>query len=95
MNIGENMKIKQGFRLKKINGQDFVVCDRNINQNYNAMIQLTEHSAFLWELLVNKNVTKEEMLNELLAKFDISTILALNDINIFIKTLKESGILEE
>ena len=34
------------------------------------------------------------MLNMLLQKYDISTVLALNDIDVFARTLKEHGILE-
>ncbi len=95
MKQGEKMKIKQGFSLKKENGQTAVVCDKNINRDFNSTILLTETSVFLWELLEKQNATKEQMLNGLLEKFDISTVLALNDIDVFIKILKENGILEE
>ena len=56
---------------------------------------MTETSAYLWDLLQNENATKEQMLHGLLNKFDISTVLALNDIDVFIRILKENGILEE
>ncbi len=89
------MKIKHGFSLKKENGETIVVCDKNIHRNFNSIILLSDTSAYLWELLQNENATKEQMLNGLLKKFDISTVLALSDIDVFIKTLKENGILEE
>ena len=89
------MKIKQGFNLKTENGQTIIVCDKNINRNFNSTILLTETSAFLWNIVKNTNATKEDMLNGLLNNFNISTVLALNDIDVFIRTLKENGILEE
>ncbi|MBQ6717830.1 MAG: PqqD family protein [Clostridia bacterium] len=89
------MKIKQGFNLKKENGQTVVACDKNINRDFNSAIVLTETSAFLWNMIQNENTSKEKMLNALLDNFDISTVLALNNIDVFIKTLKENGILEE
>ncbi len=89
------MKIKQGFSLKTENGQNVIICDKNINRDFNSTIFLTETSAYLWDLLKNKNATKEQMLHGLLERFDISTVLALNDIDVFIRTLKENGILEE
>ena len=49
----------------------------------------------LWNLLQNENVTKEQMLNGLLENFDISIVLALSDIDVFIRTLTEHGILDE
>ena len=89
------MKISQGFSLKKENGQCVIVCDKTINPNFNSTILLTETSEFLWQMFEKETVTKEMMLNGLLENFDISTVLALNDIDVFIKILKENGIIEE
>ncbi len=89
------MKIKQGFNLKTEHGQNIIICDKTVNRDFNSTILLTETSAYLWDLLQNENATKEQMLHGLLNKFDISTVLALNDIDVFIRILKENGILEE
>lgn len=89
------MKIKQGFSLKTEDGQTVIVVDKNINRDFNSTIFLTDTSVFLWNLLQNGDPTKEQMLNALLDNFDISTVLALNNIDVFIRTLKENGILEE
>ncbi len=89
------MKIKQGFTLNNIDGQSIIVCDKNINPSFNTSISLNGTSEHLWKLIQNGDVNKEQMLHSLLDKFDISTVLALNDIDVFIKTLKENGILEE
>ena len=89
------MKIKKGFSLVKHNGQNVIVCDKNIIKDYTSNIVLNETSSFLWHLIEeNENITKEYMLNLLLQKYDISTVLALNDIDVFARTLKEHGILE-
>lgn len=95
MNSGDFMRIKEGFYLKKENGQTAVVCDKAVQKDYNATIFLTETAVCLWEMVSKGDATKEQLLNALLEKFDISTVLALNDIDVFIKTLKENGILEE
>lgn len=95
MNSGEIMKIKNGFFLKKENGQNIIVCDKSIVKDFTSTIVLTEPSAYLWNLLQSENATKEKMLNGLLKEFDISTVLALSNIDVFIRTLKENGILEE
>lgn len=89
------MKIKKGFSLVKHNGQNVIVCDKNIIKDYTSNIILNETSSFLWHLIEeNENITKEDMLNQLLQKYDISTVLALNDIDVFARTLKEHSILE-
>ncbi len=89
------MKIKQGFNIKNQDGETIIVCDKNIHRDFNSIIELSDTSVYLWELLKSGNATKEQMLNGLLQKFDISTVLALSNIDVFIKTLKENGILEE
>ena len=89
------MKIKQGFEIKNIDGQLVIVPDKSINPDFNVVITLTDTSALLWDMLKSGDATKESMLNTLLNQFDISTVLALNDIDVFIRTLKENGILEQ
>ncbi len=95
MKSGVNVKIKQGFSLKKENGEYAIICDKTIQKDFNSTIFLTGSSVFLWNMLVSGEVNKEQMLNALLENYNISTVLALSNIDIFIKTLKENGILEE
>ena len=48
---------------------------------------------FLWKLSKSREVTKAQMLDETLSSFDISTVLALGEIDYFIKKMKEYGII--
>ncbi len=86
------MRIKEGFSLKNFEGQYTVVSDNGELEN---TIVLTETALFLWNLLKEKDVTKTEMLNALLDNFDISTVLALGDIDVFLRTMRENGITED
>ena len=86
------MRIKDGFSLKNFEGQYTVVSDNGELEN---TIVLTDTSLFLWNLLKEKNVSKTEMLNALLSNFDISTVLALGNIDVFLRTMKENGITED
>ncbi len=89
------MRLKKGFSLKKIHEKFIVVCDEPKNCALTSSIELSETSVFLWKLLEKGDVTKEEMLNAILSSFDISTVLALNNIDVFVKTLIKHGIIEE
>ena len=89
------MKIKKGYKLKNVDGKQTVVADRRINKNFNSLIILNDTAVFLWNLLLERNVTKQEMLEELLNNFPISTVLALSNIDVFVKALKENEIIEE
>lgn len=92
---GVSMKIKKGYKLKQIGGQYTVVVDRRIVKSFNSLITLNQSAVFLWNLLKERNVTKQEMLDALLSEFEISTVLALSDIDVFVKTMKKNEIIEE
>lgn len=86
------MRIKDGFSVKNLDGQYTVVSDNGELEN---TIVLTDTALFLWNLLKEKNVSKTEMLNAILDNFDISTVLALGNIDVFLRTMKENGITED
>ncbi len=88
------MKINENFELINHSGQYIVVSKGDNTKNPNNAIVLTETAVFLWNLLKEKDVTKTQMLDELIANFDISTVLALGDIDVFVRTMKENGIIE-
>lgn len=87
------MKIKSGFYLKNINGQTVVMSENTAESPINSIV-LGETATFLWECLSKSEMGKEQLLNALLDRFEISTVLALNDIDVFVKTLRENGIIE-
>lgn len=86
------VRIKEGFSLKNFEGQYTVVADNGELEN---TIVLTDTALFLWNMLKEKDASKTEMLNALLSNFDISTVLALGDIDVFLRTMKENGITED
>ena len=89
------MHIKDGFSLKNLHGQMTVVANSGKISNFYNTIVLTDTAYFLWRMIENGNPTKKEMLDALLENFEISTVLALGDIDVFLRTMKENGIIEE
>lgn len=89
------MRIKEGFELKNRSGQWAVVSkEKTVVMPDNAIV-LTRTAVFLWNLLKERDVTKTEMLNAVMEEFDISTVLALGDIDVFVRIMRENGIIEE
>lgn len=86
------MRIKKGFRIEDLSGNHTVCSD---DPEFTSAIVLNDTALFLWKLLEKKDASKAEMLNSLLENFEISTVLALNDIDVFLRTMKEYGIIEE
>ena len=87
------MRIKDGFTLETKDGQN-VIAAKDRSAVLDATISLNETSAFLWNLCKDE-ISKQQMLEALLESFEMSTVLALSNIDVFIKTMKEYGIIEE
>ena len=86
------MRIKKGFKIENLSGNSTVGSD---DPEFNSTIVLSDTALFLWKMLEEKDTSKAEMLNGLLDNFEISTVLALNDIDDFLRTMKKYGIIEE
>ncbi len=87
------MKICEGYLLRTIAGKNIVVSIGN-DVNFNGMLTLNDTGVFFWNLLQN-DITKEEMLEAVLKEYDVSSEVALQDIDSFIQKLKDTGILED
>lgn len=92
---GVILRIKDEFELQNISGRYVVVSKAKASQMPDNAIVLTETAVFLWNLLKEKETTKTQMLDALINNFDISTVLALGDIDVFVRTMRENGIIEE
>lgn len=88
------MKIKKGFKLKNISGRQTVVADRRTIKDFNSLIILSESAVILWEMLASGEYTKEELTAKLIENMKISKTQASGNVKVFIKTLKDNGILE-
>lgn len=87
------MKIKEGFILRTVAGQNVVVPVGNNTMNFNAAITLNESAAFLWKQL-EKETDENGLLNALMGEYEIDSATAKADITVFLNVLKEHGILE-
>ena len=87
------MKIKPFFTLNKDADGNYYVKSDQANGSKTILLP-NERIAFLWSKATENDCTKEQLLNALLNECDISTVLALNDIDTFLRIIKENGILE-
>lgn len=84
------MKINEKFKIEIVDGHSVIV-DSQCGKICGT-VDFNEIKMFLWELTKSREITKQDMLVEVLKKFEISTVLALGEIDTFIKKLKEYGI---
>jgi len=86
------MKIKKGYALRSIAGENIVVPVGSKNIDFKGMITLNDSGAFLWRLLETEK-TQEELLSAMLQEYDIDESAAEEDLKEFIDMLNNAGIL--
>lgn len=86
------MKIKKGFILRKVGGQNVVVAVGAASRSFSGIIRLNETGKFLWEKL-SADKTEDELCEALLSEYELSEEQARADVSAFVQKLKEAGLL--
>ena len=86
------MKIKDGYMLRSVAGQQ-VVLPVGQNMDIDVMITLNDTGAFLWKCLETET-TQAQLVDAVLAEYDISAEDADRYITAFVKNLESHGFLE-
>lgn len=88
------MKIKEGFVLRKMCGENIVAGEGLQHINFNKLLSLNESAAYLWQELVGKEFTVEDMAKLLIARYGIDKQLAMTDSEKLMNTWAEVGVAE-
>lgn len=88
------MKIKEGFILREMCGENIVTAEGIENINFNKLISLNSSAAYLWENLIGKDFSVEDMAALLVEQYDIDMELALKDSESLSKAWMEAGVTE-
>ena len=86
------MKLKGGFVLSEIAGKKVAVPVEG-DVDLNMMITLNGTGAFLWERL-QEDVSVDQLVNALLAEYDVDEATARRSVNAFVGKLKENGFID-
>ena len=88
------MKIKEGFVLRQMCGENIVAGEGLEHINFNKLISLNSTAAFLWNAVVGKEFTAESMAQLLVDEYGIDMELALKDSKALCQSWIEAGIAE-
>ncbi|MBE6232209.1 MAG: PqqD family protein [Bacteroidales bacterium] len=88
------MKIKDGFVLREICGENIVAGEGLEHINFNKLISLNSSAAFLWKQLIGKEFSAEDMADLLVAEYGIDKELALKDSETLCNAWTDAGIAE-
>ncbi len=86
-------KLKEGFILREIGG-DTMVIPSGAELDLNMMVTLNDTGAFLWKQL-QQGVEEEELLQRLLAEYDVDEQTAKKCMEEFMEKLDGYGFLAE
>ena len=87
------MKIKKGFVLRVVGGENVVVPVGEMSKKFHGMINLNETGAFMWKFFSDDH-TIDEGVSALCGEYEVEEDRARADIQKFIDTLSENGFLE-
>ena len=85
------MKIKDGFILKEVAGENVVIPTGSNLVDFNAMMTLNETGVFLWQRL-EQDTTIDKLVDAVCAEYDIDRDIATQDIKEFVQSLEANGI---
>jgi hypothetical protein len=88
------MKIKKGFVLRQMCGENIVTAEGLEHINFNKLISLNTTAAFLWGKVEGKEFTVEEMAQHLVEEYGIDMELALTDAGKLAQAWIDAGIAE-
>lgn len=88
------MKIKKGFVLREICGENVVSAEGLDHVNFNRLISLNPTATYLWKNVYDKDFDEDLMAILLTDKYDVDYQAALIDAKELVKVWKENGLVE-
>jgi hypothetical protein len=87
------MKIKEGFVLRTICGQNVISGEGSANVNYSSLISLNETAAYLFKELQGKEFTEEDAVKLLLDQYEVDEETAAKDVKALVAKWAEIGLI--
>lgn len=86
------MKINEGFELRKVCDENVIVAYGRKNIDFSKVISLNESAAYLWNAVVGKEFTCQELADLLCNEYDVDAQTALEDVTQMVADWKEQGL---
>ncbi len=88
------MKIKNGFIARKVGGNRVVVATGEASRQFSGVIHLNGCGGLLWDVLT-KGADRTTLVAAVLDTYDIDRTTAEKDVDSFVSTLREAGVLDD
>lgn len=88
------MKIKEGFELRSICGENIIIAHGKQNINFTKVISLNESATDVWNALVGKEFTLDDMVKVITDTYEIDEATAKADCEKLLSDWTEVGFVE-
>lgn len=89
------MKIKEGFRMRRLGREYIVVPEGTGLVNFNRMISFNDTAAYLWEALSGKEFSVEDIRQLILDRYEVDEQTAAADAAKLARGWADAGLIEE
>ena len=88
------MRLKDGFVLEEVGGTFLAVAVGDRAENFKALIRLNSTGAFLWQILAQRDVSERDLVDALLAEYDVAESVAERSVSAFLNNLYKGGLID-
>lgn len=88
------MKIKDGFELKDICGENIIISHGKENINFTKIITLNESAALIWNEVIGKDFSIEDMVRTIIDEYEIDEATAKKDCENIASEWEKVGFIE-
>jgi hypothetical protein len=86
------MQIKKDFTIQKVGGSYVAVAVGESSKDFHGMIRLNETGAFLWNLMAEKDCSENELVDAILAEYEVDRETVVEDVRRIVETLAQNEI---
>ena len=89
------MKIKEGFKMRRLGREHIVVPEGSGLVNFNRMISFNDTAAYLWDALSGKEFSVEDIRQLILDRYEVDEQTATADAAKLARDWADAGLIEE
>lgn len=87
------MKIKEGFLLRNVAGNNVVVPVGQATLDFNGMMSLNDTGAFIFGKMI-EGISRDELIKSVMDEYEIDEQIATTDVDNFIKKIEGEDLFE-
>lgn len=86
------MRIHPDFTIQQVGTSFVAVPIGETSKTFHAMLRLNETGAFLWNLMAEKDCTEEELVEAMLAEYEVEREVVERDVHALVELMREKNL---